>query len=84
MSDGQLAIRRLERQHAELQAPLRHFDRDLPRRHAPHVHLDVRMAAAESIDERQQRVNGRLIGADEHAPALQIAQLAHREPRPPR
>ena len=29
-------------------------------------------------DERQQRVHGRLVGADEHAPAPQIAQLAHR------
>ena len=36
------------------------------------------MRRAEALDQRQQRVHGRLVGADEHAAAPQIAQLAHR------
>ena len=33
---------------------------------------------AEARHQRQQRVDGRLVGANQHAPAAQIAQLAHR------
>ena len=33
---------------------------------------------AEARHQRQQRVDGRFVGADEHAAAPQVAQLAHR------
>ena len=36
------------------------------------------MPRAEPRDERQQRVHGRLVGADQHAPPPQVPQLAHR------
>ncbi len=36
------------------------------------------IALAEARDQRQQGVHGGLVGADEHAAAPQIAQLAHR------
>ena len=39
------------------------------------------MFFAEPLDERQQHVNAPLIGSDEHAPALQIAQFADRPAR---
>ena len=80
-ADGNLEqprFRRMERQRAEVEAALLHLDGDLPRRHAADVDRDVREALAEPPDERQQRVHGGLVGADQHAPALQIAELAHR------
>ena len=69
---------RVERQRAEIEAPLLDFDGNLPRGHAADVGGDVGVALAEPRDERQQRVDGGLVGADEHAAAAQIAQLAHR------
>jgi hypothetical protein len=66
----------MERQRTEIEAALLHLHRDLPRRHAAHVDRNVRIPAAEHHDERQERVHGRLVGADEHAPAAQVAQLA--------
>src|SRR5437773_6511131 len=66
----------MERERAEVQAPLLYFDRDLPRRHTAYIERDVRVALAESDNQRQQRVNRRLVGADEHAAAPQVAELA--------
>ena len=34
------------------------------------------MGGAEPLDDRQHHVDGGFVGADEHAPALQIAQFA--------
>ena len=48
----------------------------LPCGHAAHVDLDLRVARAEAPDERQQRVDRGLVGADEDPPAPQVAQLA--------
>jgi len=66
----------MKRQRAEVEAPLLHFDGNLARGDAPHVNRDVGVALAEAADERQQRVHRRLVGADQHAAALQVAQLA--------
>ena len=71
-------FRRMERQRAEVEAPLLHFDGNLPGRHAADVNRDVGKPVAEAADERQQRVHGGFVGADEHAAAAQVAQLAHR------
>ena len=68
----------MERQDAELEAALRDLDGNLPRGNPPDVHLDLGVLAPEPRDQRQQCVNGRFVRADEDAPALQIAQLAHR------
>ena len=73
----QAALGRQEGHHAEVQAALRHLDANLPRGDAAHVDLDLRVLVAESADQRQQRVNGALVGADEDAAAAQIAQLTH-------
>ena len=79
----------MKRQRAEIEAALLHFDGNLARRHAADVDGDVGIALAEARDERQQRVDRRLVGADEHAAAPHIAQLAHgrlgllREPHQP-
>ena len=73
----QAALGRQKGHHAEVQAPLRHLDANLPRGYAPHVDLDVRMLVAESPDQRQQRVHGTLVGADQDPSAAQVAQLAH-------
>ena len=67
----------MKRQRAEVEAALLHLDGNLAREHAPHVDRDVGVPLAEARDERQQRVDGGFVGADQHAPAPQIAQLAH-------
>ena len=80
-ADGDLeqpCLGRAERQRAEVEAALLHLDRNLPRRHAAHVDGDVGNALPEARHQRQQRVHGRLVGADQHAAAAQVAQLAHR------
>jgi hypothetical protein len=73
----QAFFRGVECQRAEVEAPLLDFDRDLPRRDTADVDRDVRETAAEAPDQRQQRVDGRFVGADQHASAPQVAQLPH-------
>ena len=73
----QAAFRGTERQRAEVEAALLHFHGDLPRRHPADVEGDLRMPLAEAPHERQQRVDRRFVGADEHAAATQVAQVAH-------
>ena len=68
---------RMECQRAEVEAPLLDFDRDLPSRDTADVDRDVRETAAEPANQRQQRVDGRFVGADQHASPPQVAQLAH-------
>ena len=46
--------------------------------HAADVDLDARELPAEVLEQRQQDVDRRFVGADQHAPALQIAQVADR------
>ena len=79
-ADGHLeqpGLDRMKRQRAEVEAPLLHFDRDLSRGHAADVDGDVGILLAKARDERQQGVHGRLVGADQHAAAPQVAQFAH-------
>ncbi len=68
---------RMECQRAEVEAPLLDFDGDLPRRDTADVDRDVGETAAETPDQRQQRVDGGFVGADQHASAPQVAQLPH-------
>jgi len=65
-------------QRAEIQTPLLHFDGNLPGRHAPNVDRDVGITLPKPRDDRQQRVDGRLVRANEHAAAAQVAQIADR------
>ena len=60
---------------------MRDLHADLPRRHAAHVHEDSRVLLAEALDERQEHVHASFVRSDEHAPALQVSQLANRELR---
>ena len=62
--DRQPRSGRVERQHAEVEAALEHLARDLAGRHAAHVDGDAGMHRGEARDERQQRVDGGLVGAD--------------------
>src|ERR1051325_11387780 len=68
----------MKRQRAEVEAALLYFDRNLSRGHAAHIDRDIRVARAKPSDERQQRVDRRFVGANQHAPAAEVAQLAHR------
>jgi hypothetical protein len=70
------AIRRLEREHAEVEAAIEDGVGDLPGRHAPDVDDDVGMSHRESLDVRQQAVHGRFVGADDDAAAAHLLQLA--------
>ena len=65
----------LERQHAEVEAALRDLGADLPRRNAAHVDVHQRVRLPEPLDERQHGVHRRLVGADQHAAAAQVAQV---------
>ncbi len=71
------ALRRAECQRPEVETPLLHLDGDLSRGHTPDVHGDVGHLQSELRHQRQERVHGRFVGADEHAAAAQVAQLAH-------
>ena len=67
-----------EREHAEVEAALLHFDADLARRDASDVELDARVLLAEALDQRQEHVDRGLVGADEDPAALEVAQVADR------
>ena len=71
----------IEGDDAEVEASLRHFDANLARGNAAHVDENARMLLAEFFDQRQQHVHAALVRSDQHAAALQVAQLAHRELR---
>ena len=74
--DGtEFRLRRLEGQHAEVERPLRHLGADLARRDAPDVDVHERMRLPEPGDERQHDVHRRLVGANQHAAAAQVAQV---------
>ena len=62
---------------AEVETALLDLNGNLAGRHAAHVGRDVGVALAEPGDERQQRVDRRLVRADEHPAAAQVAQVAH-------
>ena len=68
----------LERDDAKVEAALGDLNAHLAGRHAPHVNLDLGMDRPEAPDEREQRVHRGLVGADEHAPAPQVAELTDR------
>ena len=69
-------LARGEGEHAEVERAAEHLARDLPRVHAPHLDLRVRVLAPEPLDDGQQDVHGALVGADEHASAPQVLELA--------
>ena len=73
----QALLARGEGEHAEVERAAQHLAGDLPRRHAPHFDLGVRVVAAKPFDDRQQDVHGALVGADQHAAAPQVLQLPH-------
>jgi hypothetical protein len=69
---------RLKRQYAEIETALRDFGANLPRRNTADVDVHQRMRLAEPRDQRKHRVHRCFVAADEHAPAAEIAQVAHR------
>jgi hypothetical protein len=69
---------RLKREHTEVEAALRDFGADLSRRNAAHVDVDQRVGLTELGRDRQHHVDRCLVGADEHAPAPEIAQVLDR------
>ena len=75
---AELRFGRLEREHPEVEAALRDFGSDLARRNAADVNVNQRVSLAEPRDEVQDGVHRRLVGADEHAAAAQIAELTNR------
>jgi hypothetical protein len=68
---------RLKCENAEIETALRDFCADLPRRDAADVDVHQRMRVAEARDQREHRVHRRLVAADEHAAAAEIAQVPH-------
>ena len=70
------ALGRLEGDDAEVEAAAGDLGADVARVDAAHVDVDGREALVEPRDERQQAVDGAFVGADEHAAALEVAQLA--------
>ncbi len=75
---AELRLGGLERQHAEVEAALRHLGADLARRDAADVHVHQRVGVAEPRDERQHGVDRGFVRADEHAAAAQVPQVLHR------
>ena len=58
--------------------PVEQFGRNLPRRDAPDVDHRLRVLRVEAFDERQQRVDGGFVGADDDPPAPDLLELANR------
>ena len=69
---------RLERQHAEVESALRDLGADLARRNAAHVDVHERMRVAVALNERQDGVHRGFVGADQHPPAAQVAEVLDR------
>ena len=74
----QTGLGRSKRQRAEVEAALLHLHGNLPRRHPADVDGNVGQPFAEPRHQRQQRVDRRFVGADEHPAPTQVAQLPHR------
>ena len=74
----QAPFARREGQHAEVEGAAEHLGGHLPGGHAAHLDLRVGVVRAEPFDDRQQDVHGPFVGADQHAPAPQVLQLADR------
>jgi hypothetical protein len=72
----QAFLGRAEGERPEIEAALLHFNGNLARRHATDVGGNVGIALTESRNQREQRMHRRLVGADQHAPAPQVAQIA--------
>ena len=64
--------------HAEVERAAEDFAGHLPGRDAAHLDVRVGMVRAEAFDHRQQDVYGAFVGADQHAAAPQVLQLANR------
>jgi hypothetical protein len=69
---------RLERQHAEVEAPLRNLCTDLPGRDTPDVDVNKRVGGAKLRDEGQHRVDRCFVGPDQHPAAAEVAQILDR------
>lgn len=74
----QAPLARREGQHPEVERAAEHFPGDLPGRDAAHLDLGVGMIRTETLDDREQDVHRPFVGADQHAAAPQILQLANR------
>ena len=68
-------VGRLKRQHAEVEAAVEQLGRHLARRHAPHFDARLRMLARETIDDRQQAVDRRLVRPDDDPAAADLLEL---------
>ncbi len=73
----QAAIGRLKGEDAEVEAAVEELGRNRARAHAPDLDERLRMGLGEPIEERQERVHGRLVGADDDPPAADLLQLPH-------
>ncbi len=71
----QVALRRVERQHAEVDRAQQDLLRHLARVHAPDVHQDGRIVLLERGDERQQTGDAGLVCANQHAALAHVAKL---------
>ncbi len=69
---------RLEREDTEIEASLGDLGADLTRRNTPDVDMNQRVGVAELRDDRQHHVHRGFIGADQHASAAEVAQVADR------
>ena len=77
----QPAVGWLECKDAEIEVALKHFGANLPGVDASHVDLDVLVVLPERGNERQQRMNGRLVRPDQDAASAQVTQLTNRRRR---
>ena len=68
---------RLKGQHAEIEAALRNLGADLSCRNSTNVHVHERVSITETLNKRQDDVDGRFVDPDEDASATQVAELLH-------
>ncbi len=73
----QPAIGRLEGQDAEIQTAIEELGRNGSRTDAPNLDERLGVRLREALEKRQERVNRRLVRADDHAAAAHLLQLAH-------
>ena len=62
----------------EVQSAVEDFAGNVARVHAAHLDLGLGMVFPEPHRDGQQHVDGRLVDPDDHPPAPQLLQLAHR------
>ena len=83
-------VGRLKRQDTEIEAAFEQLGRNLPRRHAPDLDARLRVLPRKRLEQGQQGVNRRLVGANHDASPAHLLQLAYgrfrlrREPEEPR